>query len=222
MAILPKRFCFRFSVKCPSVKTLWSDTADTLTDAHTLPAFDELEGGITASGSGNATRPIVKLGWCDEGVVVSCSVTGKKTPTRCSLVSPEQCEGIQICIDTRDVRNVHRATRFCHRFLIAPCGASSHGDQPAVLWLPISRAKGVPNAVDAARIKIRSNISRDGYSLTAAFPADILTGFDPASYPRLGFHYAIIDRELGNRYWLTPPVMPQDQDPSLWGTVELV
>ena len=41
------------------------------------------------------------------------------TPTTISTLVP---------IDTRDVRNVHRATRFCHRFLFLPTGGGNRLD----------------------------------------------------------------------------------------------
>lgn len=216
MSVLPKRFCFRFLVRTPRINSLWAEQT-TLTDAHLLPRFEELESAVPRRGKFE-----VRLGWNNEGIVLSLEVTGKNSSPHCLLMQPDECEGIQICLDTRDVRNVHRATRFCHRFFIVPSGSGPTHSDPAVLWLPIARAKGVPNSVDAARIKVRSQVREDGYTVEAAFPADCLTGFDPQTHPRLGFHYAIIDRELGNRYWITPASLPQDQDPSLWGTIELV
>ena len=52
-------------------------------------------------------------------------------------------------------------------------------------------------------------------------PADCLTGFDPADYPRLGFSYAVVDRELGWQTFSVGPEYPIQEDPTLWGTMEL-
>jgi len=49
-----------------------------------------------------------------------------------------------------------------------------------------------------------------------------LTGFDPQEHPRLGFNYAIIDRELGVETFSAGPPLPYDEDPSLWATLEMV
>ena len=47
-------------------------------------------------------------------------------------------------------------------------------------------------------------------------------GFEPAEHPRLGFTYAVIDRELGEQTFSVGRPMPYDEDPSLWATLELV
>jgi hypothetical protein len=62
----------------------------------------------------------------------------------------------------------------------------------------------------------------DGYVLHAFIPAEALTGFDPQEHPRLGFNYAIIDRELGVQTFSAGPPLPYDEDPSLWATLEMV
>ena len=52
--------------------------------------------------------------------------------------------------------------------------------------------------------------------------AEALTGFDPQEHPRLGFTYAVVDRELGEQTLGVGSPMPYQEDPSLWATLELV
>jgi hypothetical protein len=40
-------------------------------------------------------------------------------------------------------------------------------------------------------------------------------------HPRLGFCYAVMDRELGWQTFTVGPEFPFAEDPSLWGTLEL-
>ena len=47
-------------------------------------------------------------------------------------------------------------------------------------------------------------------------------GFDPQDHPRLGFNYAVTDRELGQQTLTVGSPMPYQEDPSLWATLELV
>jgi hypothetical protein len=47
------------------------------------------------------------------------------------------------------------------------------------------------------------------------------TGFDTEEHSRLGFSYAIVDRELGWQTFSVGPEFPIQEDPSLWGTLEL-
>ena len=61
----------------------------------------------------------------------------------------------------------------------------------------------------------------DGYALEAFIPAEAMTGFEPQEHPRLGFNYAIVDRELGLQTFSVGHPLPYDEDPSLWATLEL-
>ena len=67
----------------------------------------------------------------------------------------------------------------------------------------------------------RSRIQPDGYLLDAFLAAEALTGFDPREHPRLGFNYAVMDRELGEQTFSAGSPMPYQDDPSLWVTLEL-
>jgi hypothetical protein len=102
-----------------------------------------------------------------------------------------------------------------------PGGEGKRHDQPVALWLPIHRAKQNPRRVDAESLKVRARTHGDGYELSAMIPAEALTGFDPDEHPRLGFQYAVLDRELGDQTFAAGDSLPYDEDPSLWGTLEL-
>jgi hypothetical protein len=71
-------------------------------------------------------------------------------------------------------------------------------------------------------LKVHSSSRNDGYLLEAFIPTDALTGFDPAEHPRLGFTYAVLDRELGEQTFGVGSPLPYQEDPSLWATLELV
>jgi hypothetical protein len=40
-------------------------------------------------------------------------------------------------------------------------------------------------------------------------------------HPRIGFYFAVMDRELGWQTFSLGPEFPFTADPSLWGTMEL-
>ncbi|MFZ5833467.1 MAG: hypothetical protein ACOY3P_25555 [Planctomycetota bacterium] len=213
-ALLPSRFLFRLSVPCRQVQKLWTAQGAKLDETHRLPNFGELEG--------RAAWAEVRAGWNEEGLVFSVRVRGKKQPAWCRASRPEDSDGVQFWIDTRDVHNVHRASRFCHRFLFMPSGGGKKVDVPHAAILPINRAREQPRPVADGALQVRATITADGYTLDALLPAAALTGFDPAEYPRLGFHYAVIDRELGEQTFGPGSPLPYDEDPSLWATLELV
>jgi hypothetical protein len=149
-------------------------------------------------------------------------VQGKRQPLWCRSSRPEDSDSVVFWIDTRDVHNVHRAGRFCHSFLFLPSGAGSRQDEPLAQFVPIHRARENPKTIRAGQIQVRCQRQPDGYILEALIAADALTGFEPAEHPRLGFTYAILDRELGEQTFGVGSPLPYQEDPGLWATLELV
>lgn len=213
-SLLPKRFLFRFSLPCLYRKTLWTAAGAGLEVKYRLTSFAELEG--------LAAPADVRAAWSESGLAMTVRVRGKKQPPWCRTTRPEESDGLHVWIDTRNVQNVHRASRFCHRFLFMPSGGGSRTDQPVAQWLPINRARQHPRAIPAGSLKVRSEPQDDGYRLDTFLAAEALTGFDPAEHRRLGFTYAVVDRELGEQTLGVGTPMPYQEDPSLWATLELL
>ena len=212
--MLSKSFLYRFRFPCEYAAL---DIA-TLGESYRLPNVNRLE----ETGSQNTLPYDFRIGWNETGLLFSLIITGKRQPLWCRATLPDESDGIQICLDTRDIKDIHRASRFCHRLLFMPIGSGRDHSQPSAVWLPIHRAKEHPNPIDLAQIKMQSHIATAGYRLNVFLPGKILTGFEPTEYPNLGFHFAIMDREYGNSYFLVAPPLPHDQDPSLWGTLSMV
>ncbi len=213
-SLLPKRFLFRFSAPCLYGEKLWTAKGVSLDAKYRLVSFGELENLPTWAD--------VRAAWNETGLVLSVLVQGKKQSLWCRTARSEESDGLQLWIDTRDVHNVHRATRFCHRFLFLPAGAGPRLDQPVAQWLPINRAREHPQAIRGGSLQVRSEKRIRGYHLQAFIGAGALTGFDPEEHPRLGFTYAVVDRELGEQTFGVGSPMPFHDDPSLWATLELV
>jgi len=213
--MIPSRFLFRFQVPCFFAPTLWTAKGSTLDESHRLPSFAELE-------NPNLKIPFeLRTGWNNEGIAFSLTVFGKKQQAWCRPVHPDESDGLHLCLDTRNVHDVHRATRFCHRLAFLPFGSGPNQIVPTAIWLPIHRAKGHPNPISTKLFKLLSQTTADGYRFDMMIPGNQLTGFDPEEHPSLGFHFVVVDRELGNHAFLIDRPFPHDQDPSLWGTLEL-
>ncbi len=213
-SLLPKRFLFRFSIPCLYRRPLGSERGAGLDATHRLVGFAELEG--------RSTPADVRAAWSEEGLAFAVLVQGKKQAPWCRAGKAEDSDGVQLWIDTRNVHNVHRASRFCHRFLFLPSGGGTRLDQPVALWLPINRAREHPRAIRPDALRVAGKLQKDGYRLDVGIPAEALTGFDPQEHPRLGFTYAVTDRELGEQTLGVGSPMPYQEDPSLWATLELV
>lgn len=205
---------FRFAAPCYYAEKLWTAGGVQLTDKHRLPNFASLEG--------KPQFAEVRVGWSEAGIALSVLVSGKGQPAWCRDSKIEDSDGVQIWIDTRNTQNIHRAGRFCHRFAFLPAGAGRRLDEPTAALLAINRAKESPREIDPRELRVRGEITRGGYKLEACIPAAGLTGFNPADHPALGFTYAVIDRELGWQTFTVGQELPFTDDPSLWGTLDLV
>ncbi len=213
-SLLPKRFLFRFSLPCLYRDPLWTAHGAGLDAKHRLVSFAELDGG--------AVFADVRAAWSEAGLAFSVIVQGKRQAPWCRESRPEDSDAVQLWIDTRDVHNVHRAGRFCHRFIFLPSGGGHRLDRPVAQWLPIHRAKEHPRPVRPESLQVISRTRPGGYHLDAFVPGAALTGYDPQEHPRLGFTYAVIDRELGEQTLGVGSPMPYQEDPSLWATLDLV
>ncbi|MGL4595311.1 MAG: hypothetical protein ACRCUY_11325 [Thermoguttaceae bacterium] len=215
---IPKNFLFRFRVPCHYTKTIWESSITKLDESFLLQSFEELESGDLQS-CGNVE---LRAGWNEKGLVFHLEVTGKKQTSWCRSQYPDDSDGLQLCIDTRDVHDLHRATRFCHRLICLPFGNDGLQKIPQIFWLPIHRAKNHPNPIDVTKIRAKSETIPGGYRLELMIPGEVLTGYDPQEYTSLGFHYVVTDREIGNHHFLVSSPFPHDQDPSIWCSLALV
>lgn len=213
-ALLAPSFLFRFAAPCHYAADLGPASSGSLEERHRLPCFAELDE--------RRTFAEVRVGWSEVGLAVFLKVDGKKQAPWCRDTKIEDSDGLQLWIDTRDTKNVHRAGRFCHRFAVLPLGSGRNLDQPTIGLLAINRARESPREIHERQLVARSKRLPGGYELEAFIPADALTGYDPAEHSKLGFCYAVLDRELGAQTFTIGPEFPIAEDPSLWGTLELV
>jgi len=211
--LLAPPFLFKFSAPCFYREKLWTSGGVDLEEKYSLPFFSQLEG----------KKPFAELrgAWNENGLAFHLKVEGKKQPPWCRDSRVEDSDGLQIWIDTRNTQNIHRAGRFCHRFALLPIGAGRNLGDPVISLLAINRAKESPREPAPGSLHIRADKRLGGYTLQAFIAAEALTGFNPIDQPTLGFYYAIADRELGPQTMSIGNEFPFDEDPSLWGTLEL-
>jgi len=212
--LLPPTFLFRFSFPCRYVATPWTAKGAGLDESHILPPLAALDGVPEYAE--------VRAGWHETGVLFSVRVVGKRQAPWCRDNRLEDSDGLRVWLDTRDTHNIHRASRFCHQFVFLPTGGGHRLDQPVADQLIINRARENANPVRPGTLRVRTEKRVDGYLLEAFVPAQALTGYDSADYSRLGFFYAVIDRELGTQSLGLSQEFPYAEDPSVWATLELV
>jgi len=162
----------------------------------------------------------VRLTWDEQGLYVGLRVTNKR-----NVVShrqrPRAADALFLWVATRDVRDVHRASRFCHQFVALPRGGGTDRQKATAWQSPIHRAREQAPQCEPGRLKVASAVEADSYGLELILPASVLNGFEPDECPRLGLTYLVCDHEHGWQSWTSPHHLPFDWDPSTWGTVEL-
>ncbi|HAN97234.1 MAG TPA: hypothetical protein DCQ98_07295 [Planctomycetaceae bacterium] len=205
-------FAFRLPLRRFDGK--WGRTGVELPEAYRLPTFAELAG----------KRPFadVRGAWNESGLLFEAKVVRKSQVSWCREGMPADSDGLHLWIDTRDTHTIHRASRYCHRFMAAPIGAGKAGIDPFAVMLSIPRAKEEPKSASREPLPVVAKRLPDGYWLAVRIPADRLFGYEPIDHPRIGFFYSVVDRELGNQNWNLGGDYPYVEDPSLWGTADLV
>jgi hypothetical protein len=213
--LLPHRFLFRYSFEIPHAPALPRSGRRLLNLGKNcvLPDFAELD---REENFGD-----VSLAWNQQGLGISLRVKGKRQPLETNQSAPTESDGLQVWIDTRNARNIHRAGRFCHHFCLIPQGSGKDGSDPLVVQRPIARAREDAPEEHADEIQLASDVTSGGYLLEAWFPAAALHGFDPDASRQLGFYYYLRDAELGDQWLSVGPEFPFAHDPSLWATIEL-
>ena len=159
-----------------------------------------------------------RIGWHEQGLAFEVLVTGKTQPPRCNPLDPGVSSKCMLWIDTRATQNVHRATRFCHRFALLPTGRGGNKQQPAGFAVPL----GPEREGRALRIARQLRSAERRLPAPAWLPAESLAGYDPEAQPRLGFYGVVRDDELGVQPLTVGDEFPYHSDPSLWQTLELM
>ncbi len=213
--LIPPSMLYRFAIPCRQVTGKWSAKSGIkLDESFRIPSLGALDG----------IRPFaeIRAGWSPEGMFFQLDIHQKQQSIWCRETQLIESDGLQIWLDTRDTQSVHRATRYCHWFLFLPSGGGSKRESAIGTMLRINRAKDDPKSLNQVKPKVIAKTKHNGYMMTMHIPKMALDGWNPEEHPRLGFNYAVIDRELGNQTLAIGSEFPISEDPSLWQTIDLV
>ena len=220
--LLNQTFLFRFEIVIKQHSLRWTATGLQLDEDFRLPCFGVLgTGNLMESGKAPVQYADVRMAWDASGLGFWMQTSGKKQLPWCRDSRTDDSDGLQLWIDTRNSPGIHRANRFCHRFLFSPFGGGPRRDQPMAQMIPIHRARQEPNSIDPKLLNVFGKPLSDGYEMSGLIPNAALTGFDPVEYPKISLWYNVIDRELGNQAFSLNSSYPCPEDPSLWGSAVL-
>jgi hypothetical protein len=217
--LVAPRFLFRFAVPVLHREPIWKNGSIDLDERNRLLNLAELDDGTADRERAFAD---VRMAWHADGLALNVRVDDKKQPVWCREGRLEDSDGLQVRIDTRATLNIHRASRYCHRYAFLPAGGGRRQDEPLADQLLINRARENARPIRPRELQVASRISKTGYWLAAFIPTVALAGYDPLQYRQLGFTYAIYDRELGLQTFATGPAFPYDEDPTCWATLDLI
>ncbi len=237
MTAIPQNFLFRlrFPVKRVSQDVLDAPIApEALDSSYSVPfwsLYDLPDGFDKRSGEPGLLRaknPKIenlfdfRLGWAKEGLFFTVAVDGKKTQPFWTHSELSSADCARLCIDARDVKDLRRGTKYCHKFLFYPfVGESANAAAPMAQWAPVNRAKASPRAVDVADFKIAARARKGGYVFSAFIPGSSITGYDVDEFNRLGLHYVVRDSQYGAFVLQHADPVPCEDDPSLWASFVL-
>lgn len=226
--LIPSQFHFRFAIRC-GYRSKMPLSGRRIVD---LPASCRL--AFPSAMDGLPSFADVRMAWNEKGLGVQWSVAGKKEVLHGEPERATGSDGLSLWLDARDTRTIHRASRFCQRFLFL---AHNGADRPApeIRRKPIHRAIEDAPAVDLSEARLGLfAIDEDGewkeaaspakvksYRMEVFLPASVLVGFDPETNARLGFCYRVRDHERGDQFLAPGPEFPYWEDPSLWSTLLL-
>lgn len=218
--LLPQAFWFRLSVPCRQVSGLPKTGAKGgllgLDASCSLPEISTLDN--------KPSWADVRIAWNPGGLAIQVE-TAKSTAPSPIATGEEEAEGmhgLQVWIDTRDTRNVSRATRFCHRFsarLVRGNARSALGVE--VTQRPIARAVADAPICRPEILSARAERLKQGWRIELFLPAEALQGFDPETNRRLGFAYQVTDYDREDQFLGVGREFPVGENPSLWTTLEL-
>jgi hypothetical protein len=217
--LIAPRFLFRFAVPVARHDPIWKSGGVELDESYRLLNLAELDAGTQDRERGYAD---VRMAWAPEGLLFNVRVEGKKQPLWCRDSRLEDSDSLQVWIDTRATLNIHRASRYCHRYVFLPSGGGRGQLEPVADQLLVNRARENARPIRPRELQAASRVTATGYLLAAFVPATALGGFDPQQQRQLGFTYAIFDREFGVQTFATGQAFPFDEDPTCWAQMDLV
>jgi hypothetical protein len=159
----------------------------------------------------------VSASWHQDGLYVNLHAH-KKYEEACY---PKYSEGdaLELFIDTRDLKDAGFPTRFCHHFLILP------QEVQGVRSLELTRFRTEDShpLCDPGKIEISFHDGSRDYFLDLYFPAEILHGYDPLSFDRMGFTYTVHrPKYISQNFSASSSYVNIAQNPSLWASCRLL
>lgn len=125
----------------------------------------------------------------------------------------EDVDLIELFIDTRDMKQKNRITRFCHHFVFPIAGKKAY---------EATRFRGdeIHKLAPEGSLSLEVSKNKKGYTAEIFLSADILTGYDPSLFFRLGFNFRVTS--MGGQNHFVKAEGNMETHPMTWGSLKMI
>jgi len=128
-------------------------------------------------------------------------------------------DSIELFIDTRDLKTKGAITRFCHHFVFFPVETQNFYGREITRF----RNEDTHRLCHPEDLQVAADLDDRSYRLSIEIPAHCLHGYDPLSFPRIGFTYRINRFEGRPQHFaVSSEEYSIEQHPATWGTLNLL
>lgn len=129
-----------------------------------------------------------------------------------------QGDSVELFIDTRDLKTKGVISRFCHHFLFFPVELQNFYGREITRF----RNEDVHPLCHPEDLPVQADLFDDAYHLSIEIPAHCLHGYDPQTFPRLGFTYRINRTQAPPQHFaVSSEEYVIENHPATWGTLKL-
>ena len=128
-------------------------------------------------------------------------------------------DSVELFIDTRDLKTKGVVSRFCHHFVFFPVQVQNFYGREITRF----RGEDIHRLCHPEDLQVTPDLEDDSYTLLLEIPSACLHGYDPLSFPRIGFTYRI-NRTGGppQHFAVSSEEYTIEQHPATWGTLKLI
>lgn len=128
-------------------------------------------------------------------------------------------DSVELFLDTRDLKTKGVVSRFCHHFVFFPAQVQHFFGREVTRF----RGEDIHRLCHPEDLQIGVILSDKGYRLSIEIPSACLHGYDPLSFPRIGFTYRINRSGRPPQHFaVSSEEYTIEQHPATWGTLKLV
>lgn len=128
-------------------------------------------------------------------------------------------DSVELFIDTRDLKTKGVVSRFCHHFVFFPVQVQNFYGREVTRF----RGEDIHRHCHPEDLQVVPDLDDDSYNLLIEIPSACLHGFDPLSFPRIGFTYRINRTDAPPQHFaVSSEEYAIEQHPATWGTLKLV